>query len=95
MIVYQYDRAGLYSGTTEADESPLEPGVYLIPARCTHVEPPADVPDDKWPRWNGCGWDLVNRPTAAQPTALEKLQAFMEANPDVAELITNDGGANA
>lgn len=34
---------GLYLGSSEADESPMEPGVYLIPANATHIEPPADV----------------------------------------------------
>ena len=33
ITVYQYDLAGLFQGTTEADESPLEPGVYHYPAR--------------------------------------------------------------
>ena len=38
--VYQYDLAGMYVGQTDADESPLEPGVFLIPARCAEVSPP-------------------------------------------------------
>ncbi len=37
--VYQYDLAGLYQNPTQADESPLEPGVYHIPARCTEIPP--------------------------------------------------------
>lgn len=39
--VYQTDSTGLYVGETEADESPLEPGVFHIPAGCTETAPPA------------------------------------------------------
>lgn len=87
--VYQYDFSGCLIGTTEADESPLEPEVFLIPARCTEVAPPTEIPEDKWPRWNGGQWDLVNRPRleeeAADPVA--KLQNFLTENPDVADLL--------
>lgn len=91
MIAYQYDLAGCYQGETVADESPLEPGVYLLPARCTLVAPPAEIPDDRWPRWNGVAWDLVNRPqptaAVAQDDQVAKLQQFLAANPDVAALL--------
>ncbi|MDK1493364.1 hypothetical protein QN219_25505 [Sinorhizobium sp. 7-81] len=45
LSVYNYDPNTLeYIGASEADESPLEPGVYLIPAYATETAPPADVP---------------------------------------------------
>lgn len=90
MIVYQYDRAGLYVGETEADESPREPGVYLLPAGCTPLEPPQDVPESSWPRFNGQGWSLVNRPVPVQesdPDPVARLAAFLALNPDVAKLV--------
>ena len=93
MLAYQYDLAGLLIGTTEADESPLEPGVYLLPARCTLVAPPSEVPEGRWPRWNGAGWELANKPApapAADPVA--KLAAFLNENPDVAALLGQPGG---
>ncbi len=94
-ICYQFDPAGLLLGQAVADESPLEPGVFLLPAGCTFTAPPASVPDGKWPRFNGFTWDLVNKPTPANDNAdpVAKLQAFLAANPDVAAII-NDGGAN-
>lgn len=38
--VYQTDAYGVFVGITSADESPLEPGVFLIPAGCVEVKPP-------------------------------------------------------
>jgi hypothetical protein len=92
---YQYDHAGLLQGFTEADESPLEPGVYLLPARCTLVPPP-DATEDTWPRWNGSAWQLVTRPAPATSTESDpvaKLRDFLNANPDVAALLQSGAGA--
>lgn len=60
---YQTSRAGLYLGETVADESPLEPGVYLFPAGAVAVAPPPSWPEDRWPRWNGSAWELITYPT--------------------------------
>ena len=79
MIVYQCDTAGYLVGTTEADPSPLEPGKYLIPARCVTAAPPAELPDGKWPRWNGAGWDLVNLPAAVKPSLMERIKTALQA----------------
>lgn len=95
--VYQYDLAGMYVGPTEADESPLEPGVWLIPARCVQMAPPA-VTGDQWPRWNGAAWQIVTmkRPEAIEDTdPVAKLREFLNSNPDVAALLqSTDRGAN-
>lgn len=79
MKAYQYDRAGLYAGTTEADESPLEPGVYLLPAMCTLEPPPAELPQGKWPRWNGKAWALVGQPAAPAPATADPAEPIPEA----------------
>lgn len=55
-IVYNYHPVTLeYVGSSEATESPLEPGVYLIPAHATEIAPPAKqdgnvrvFKNDKW-----------------------------------------------
>ncbi|BAV77770.1 tail fiber assembly protein [Pseudomonas chlororaphis subsp. aurantiaca] len=57
--VYQTSPLGVFSGISEADESPLEPGVFLIPAGCVEVPPPL-IPENKAAHWNGEGWQLVD-----------------------------------
>jgi hypothetical protein len=85
---YQFDRSGLLLGTTEADESPLEPGVWLVPAGCTLVPPMQNVPEGKVPHWNGTAWALVTKPQPANDNnPVAKLQAFLVANPDVAAVL--------
>lgn len=39
MRVYNYDENGFFINESIADESPLEPGVFLIPAYSTTVKP--------------------------------------------------------
>lgn len=88
MLAYQFDTAGLYIGQTEADESPLEAGVYLLPARSTLVAPPDTWPDDRWPRFDGLAWHLVNKPQPeTEPAPIAKLAQFLQQNPDVAALL--------
>lgn len=89
--VYQTDRAGLYTGPTTADPSPLEPGIWLMPAGAVETPPPQTWPEEQWPRWNGSAWELITRPSiAAAQTAAEKLAAFLAANPDVAAMINQE-----
>lgn len=86
MLCYQFNSSGLFIGTTDADESPMEPGVFLLPSRCTFVAPPETIPDGKVPRWNGTSWDAVTTNAAAVDPVV-KLQAFLADNPDVAALL--------
>ena len=58
-IVYQTDSLGIYVGPVEAEQSPLEKEVWLIPRGCVEVEPPA-VQDNTVQRWNGQEWALID-----------------------------------
>ena len=58
-LVYQTNHLGIFIGAVTADESPLEPGVYLIPGGCVETEPPA-IPEHKAAWWNGQAWQLVD-----------------------------------
>jgi hypothetical protein len=41
-----------------ADESPLEPGVFLIPAHATDIEPPT-CESNQIQIFNGTSWDII------------------------------------
>lgn len=59
--VYNYDRwNGVYTGSENATESPLEPGVWLLPADATFIEPPSDIKNYQVPVWNGTQWFIIN-----------------------------------
>ena len=63
--VSQLNAAGYFVGATFADESPLEPGVYLIPAGAIDVAPP-NVPAGKVALRQGNAWVYVAPPTPEQ-----------------------------
>lgn len=73
-IVYQLDEAGGFVGETTADESPLEPGVYLIPAGCVEKAPPAPV-EGKQRVFSGGKWrqqTIAPEPEPAPPEPFSK-----------------------
>lgn len=60
--IYNYDPVThLYTGASAADESPLEPGAYLIPAHATITEPPA-TGAGKLARYDAkkCAWEVID-----------------------------------
>jgi hypothetical protein len=58
-----------YVGSSEADESPLETGVYLVPAFATLVAPPSSVTDNHAIVWDGTSWTetLIPEPPVEEP----------------------------
>lgn len=88
--VIQLNQAGYYVGVTVADESPLEPGVYLLPGGAIDAPVPS-VPEGKCAKWVG-EWVLEDikqpepepepesvPPQPKQLTSLEFLDLFTEA----------------
>lgn len=59
--VHSFDyTTGLYLGPvvlTDADLSPLEPDVYLVPGNCVEITPPKPG-DGQFVFWNGSDWAL-------------------------------------
>ncbi len=74
ITVFQADEAGYFIGTTLADESPEEPGIYLIPRWAFEDAPKSPVPDgSRWRRSiDGLRWVLekqsVSEPEETPPT---------------------------
>ncbi len=66
MIVFQTDIDGVFVGKVHADPSPLEPGVFLIPAGCVQTPPPALV-GAQFAQWDGQDWRVQTPPAPAEP----------------------------
>lgn len=61
MIIFHYNSVTKeFVGSSSAFESPLEPGVFLIPANATSIEPPADIPANKVVIFNDNKWEFVD-----------------------------------
>lgn len=58
MLVYQTNELGIYVGPVIADESPLEPGVWLIPGGCVEIEPP-QTSVDQVAVWQAGAWIIM------------------------------------
>ncbi len=65
MIVYQTNHQGIYLGPVQADESPLEPGEFLIPAGCVEIAPPA-IPEGSVAVWINGSWSVVPAPAVTE-----------------------------
>lgn len=84
MIVYQTDHDGVFRGPIEADESPLEPGVFLIPAGCVEEAPPS-IPSGSVARLVDGSWqieamaDAPDLPGFTLPPTSEQVQAGLRA----------------
>lgn len=67
-IVSQLDESGYFVGEAIAHESPLQPGVYLIPAGAVDRAPPKTEPGKRYRPW-GTGWrgEEVPAPPAPPP----------------------------
>lgn len=81
--VYRYDENNCYIGTDRAFESPLEKGVFHIPANCTEIEPPEEKEGFKI-KWNGEVWEYEEIPKDPEPKppTLDELKAKKLAEVD-------------
>lgn len=59
--VSQLDENGYFVGVAVADESPMEPGIFHLPAGAVDIAPPA-IEDGKRYKPNGKGWTAEEIP---------------------------------
>jgi hypothetical protein len=65
--VIQLNDDGYVIGHSIADESPLEPGTYLIPRNCVDANLP-NIPDGKNAKWTGSEFILEDIPVIVEDT---------------------------
>ena len=65
--VYQTSPEGIYIGETISFESPLEPGVFLIPSGAIEIKPP-NLSFNQFARWTGSEWSVVEIVITPTPT---------------------------
>ena len=58
MNAYKYDKTGEFLHEVQCQESPREPGKFLIPANATTVAPPEEQ-EGKARVWEGSAWEYV------------------------------------
>lgn len=74
VLVYNYDqKTGIFLGAAEADENPLEPDHFLIPAYATRIQPPS-VPQGSRAIFDGKAWRVE--------ADLEPVRQRIKAAPD-------------
>lgn len=77
-VAYQCNEDGLYQGQVLCQESPLEPGIWLVPAHAA-LEAPPEVPDGKVAVYDfeRAEWSISDPPTpkddTPEPPAFNKL----------------------
>jgi len=83
MIVFQTDSSGRFVGAVEAESSPLESDVFLIPGGCVESAPP-EITTGHMAVWGGSSWTL-------SPLPDDELRALALSTPrptDPARIVT-------
>lgn len=85
MQIFHFDPAtNAYLGTSMADESPLEPGVFLVPAYATEIEPPV-CGEGQRVVFDGAAWRVEAIPQPESPPAEP---APAPVTPTIPEVVT-------
>jgi len=56
-----------FVGVSDADESPIEPGVYIVPAHATMMPPPSPPLEGETWVWKGNAWEAELLPIVEEP----------------------------
>lgn len=84
--VIQLDEIGYFAGVTQADQSPLEPDVYLMPRNTIDIDTPK-IPAGHRAKWSGSEWffepDLSDMSVTEPPQVLQT-QVAEQGDPEFA-----------
>jgi hypothetical protein len=90
--VAQLDENGFFISMVDAELSPMESGVYLMPAGAVEAKQPK-TPEGKRSRWTGSKWAHEDMP---QPEIDdEQAEPYPEPEPDMSADLTQDEIAEA
>lgn len=90
MLIYHYHPAtGALVGTSQADQSPREPGTFLIPAHAT-ASPPPDTGPDEHAVWAGGVWRVEAQPQPETPETPPETPPEPPTAEEIIASLTND-----
>jgi hypothetical protein len=79
MKVYHYhSKYKYYLGNSYADESELEPGIFLIPANSTTLPPPELQTKSQVQIFNGTSWNIVENQSGVYYSTITNREIFNE-----------------
>ena len=70
-IVSQLDENGYFVHSVSCDESPLEPGVWLIPGGCVDFPEPESIPENHKAKFVAGNWVFEELPAPPELTYAE------------------------
>ncbi len=73
-IAYQTNKDGVFVGPVKRQKSPLEPGVFLVPAGAVVVEPPSFAAGEM-AVWDGAAWSVKPIPVPPAPPEMQAPEA--------------------
>jgi hypothetical protein len=86
MNIYHYIAdTGIFYAEGVADESPLEPGIFLVPAYATTVAPP-EITEPEIAVFRNGGWNVETLPPPEPPVVLTPAEKLAQSGLTVAEL---------
>jgi hypothetical protein len=85
--VCQLDASGYFTNVATADESPLEPGVFLIPGGCIEAPIPT-VPEGQRAMWDGA-WVFEDIPQPEPEQEPEPITPTAERIAELKALLNN------
>lgn len=79
-IAFQTDDQGFYVGQVPCQESPLEPGIFLIPRGATEIMPPTNLPSGMIQKFDfqEMKWNVVENPAVVAKRLEEEAKKAQE-----------------